>query len=305
MLQIIKKLATIVIISAVFIFLIRGLVLNWSKIPFADLHFDPLLLALSFGALAVYFAIYSRSWQAIMHDLRSPISFSQAVWMIATTQIGKYLPGKVWYILGRVYVGKQQNLDGKKLTLSMVLETCLVYITGGIIFALTTLIAGGYSIAWIALSVMLTVAAIIMLHPVILRSISNFILRRLKKPEIHFTLTYTQIFRISLYFFGLWFAQIAGFFLLIKAIYPVPAGDIFNIASAYSLAWIGGSLALFAPGGLGVREGMMTLLLSSVLPTPLAIAVSLIARVWVTIFETMVFFIGLAVQRRTKTAAGP
>lgn len=240
-----------------------------------------------------------------MHDLHSPILFSQAVWMIATTQIGKYLPGKVWYIVGRVYVGKQERLDGKKLTLSMVLETCLVYITGGIIFSLSTLLAGGYSIAWITLSVILTTAATIMLHPASLRSVSNFMLRRLKKPEIHFTLSYNQIFRISLYFFGLWLAQIAGFFLLIRAIYPVPAGNVFHIASAYSLAWIGGSLALFAPGGLGVREGMMTLLLSGVLPTPLAIAVSLIARIWITIFEVLMFFIGLIIQRRAKAGVNP
>lgn len=260
---------------------------------------------LSFGALVIYFAIYSRSWQVIMHDLDAPISFSQAIWMIATTQIGKYLPGKVWYIVGRVYVGKKAQLDGKKLTLSMVLETCLVYITGGIVFSLTTLIAGNYSTAWLIISIILTTTTIIILHPMILDRITNFVLRFLKKPEVHLSLTYTQISRISLYFFGIWIAQIAGFYLLIKTIYPIPLRSIFNLASAYSLAWISGSLAVFAPGGLGVREGMMTLLLSSILPMPLAIAISFIARVWITIFEAVIFFIGLIIQRRTTSKASP
>lgn len=303
--QIIKRFTTIAVITAVFVFLLRGLVLNWSKIPFDELHFNIPILMLSFGALVIYFAIYSRSWQVIMHDLDAPISFSQAIWMIATTQIGKYLPGKVWYIVGRVYVGKKAQLDGKKLTLSMVLETCLVYITGGIVFSLTTLIAGNYSTAWLIISIILTTTTIIILHPMILDRITNFVLRFLKKPEVHLSLTYTQISRISLYFFGIWIAQIAGFYLLIKTIYPIPLRSIFNLASAYSLAWISGSLAVFAPGGLGVREGMMTLLLSSILPMPLAIAISFIARVWITIFEAVIFFIGLIIQRRTTSKASP
>jgi uncharacterized membrane protein YbhN (UPF0104 family) len=260
---------------------------------------------MSFLALATYFIIYGRSWQVIMRDLNAPILFSQSIWMIATTQVGKYLPGKVWYIVGRVYVGKQAQIDGKKLTLSMVIETCLVYVTGGIVFSLTTLIAGNYSLTWLIISILLTIAAIIIIHPKILGSISNFLLRILKRPTINLTLTYRQLFQISLYFFGIWIAQIAGFYFLIQAIYPIPLRSLFNLSSAYSLAWISGSLAVFAPGGLGVREGMMALLLSSVLPAPLPIAISFISRVWITIFEAVVFFIGLAVQRRAAVKAKP
>jgi uncharacterized membrane protein YbhN (UPF0104 family) len=58
-----------------------------------------------------------------------------------------------------------------------------------------------------------------------------------------------------------------------------------------------GFVVIFAPGGLGVREGMMTLLLSSIIPTPLAIAISFVARVWMTLFEIVVFFIGLLVRK--------
>jgi len=224
--------------------------------------------------------------------------------MIATTQIGKYLPGKVWYIVGRVYVGRKANLEGKKLTLSMVLELGLVYITGGIVFAFTTLIAGDYKTTWLIISIMLTIAGITMLHPRILSRVSNFFLRMMKKPEIRITLTYRQISQISLYFFGIWIAQIIGFYLLISAIFPVPLFSVFRIASAYALAWMSGSVAIFAPAGLGVREGIMTLLLSSILPTPLAIAISFIARIWVTIFELMIFFVGLIIRRKTHLKSG-
>ena len=300
-----KRLVTFALVVLVFFFLIRNLIQNWSKIPFDDLHFNIPMIMLSFCALAIYFIIYSRSWQSIMRALNAPISFAQSTWMIATTQVGKYLPGKVWYMIGRVYVGKKANIDAKKLALSMVLETCLVYITGGIVFSLTTLIAGNYNTIWLIISIILTILAIIVIHPRFLGPISNFFLRILKKPEIQLTLGYRKTSMISVYFFGIWITQIIGFYFLIKAIYPIPFLSIFNLASAYSLAWISGSLALFAPGGLGVREGVMALLLSSVLPTPLAIAVSFVARVWITIFEVVVFFVGLAIQRKTNARPGP
>jgi uncharacterized membrane protein YbhN (UPF0104 family) len=293
------------VIAIIFVFLLRNLVMNWSKIPFENLQVNVPLLVLSFCALILHFISYGKSWQDIMHALGAPITFAQSIWMIATTQVGKYLPGKVWYMVGRVYVGKKASIEGKSLALSMVLETCLLHASGGIIFLITTLIAGNYNITWLAISIALITATIVVLHPKILGPVVNFFLRILKKPQIKSTLAYHQIIQVSVYFFGLWIGQIVGFYLLVVAIYPIPFFRILNLASAYTLAWITGSLAIFTPGGLGVREGVMTLMLSSILPVPLAIAISFITRVWITIFEAAVFFVGLIIQRRTAAKVNP
>lgn len=104
----------------------------------------------------------------------------------------------------------------------------------------------------------------------------------------------------SLYFIGVWIAQIIGFFFLIRAIYPLEITHIFSVSAAYTLAWIVGFIVLFAPAGLGVREGVLTLILSAIMPTPLAIAISFISRVWITVFEVIVFFIGLLIRRKER-----
>lgn len=300
-----KRILTTSVIVIIFAFLIRNLIANWSKIPFESLHVNVVLIILSFCALVLNFLCYSKSWQEIMRALGAPITFAQSIWMIATTQIGKYVPGKVWYMVGRVYVGRQARLDGKSLALSMVLEVCLLHVTGGIIFLISTLISGNYHIGWLIISIILISIAIVVLHPRILGRVANFFLRILKKPQIESTLTYRQIIRISVYFFGLWISQVIGFYLLVTAIYPIPLYYVLHLAAAYTLAWISGSVAVFAPGGLGVREGVMTLMLSPIIPTPLAIAISFITRVWVSVFETVAFFIGLLIQRRTRPKHNP
>ncbi|MGH7563721.1 MAG: hypothetical protein ACREK5_04780 [Gemmatimonadota bacterium] len=47
-------------------------------------------------------------------------------------------------------------------------------------------------------------------------------------------------------------------------------------------------MAVFVPGGLGVREGVYALLLAEVLPGPLAAAVAILSRVWLTAVEVLV-----------------
>jgi uncharacterized membrane protein YbhN (UPF0104 family) len=292
-----KKILPIVIIAVIFLFLGKNLIENWSSIPFDQLHFNIWLLILSFLFLIPHFLSYSKSWQVIMRTLGHPISFWQSFWMIATTQIAKYLPGRVWYMVGRVYVGKKEELDEQSLAVSMILETCLLIASIGSIFLISAFIAGNFDFISLLVYSIPLIVALVILVPRILQWIINIGLRILKKPRKDLKLTYLKNLRLSFWFFILWFAQIIGFYFLINAIYYIPLSRIPNLAAAYALSWLIGYIVIFAPGGLGVREGTMTFLLSSVLPTPLAIVISFITRIWITLFEVLVFFIGLIIMK--------
>jgi uncharacterized membrane protein YbhN (UPF0104 family) len=301
MIKILKRVFPVAIIIIIFIFLLRSLILNWSKIPFDDLHFNIYFLIISFLCLIPHFLSYGKSWQEVMRALGSPITFTQSCWMIATTQIAKYIPGRVWYMVGRVYVGKKEKMSGESLAVSMIMDTCLLIISVGSIFLISTIIAGNYSFTNLLICSIPLLIAFIILIPRILSWIIKHCLRILKKPMVELTLSYLQNLKLSIWFFILWFAQIIGFYFLINAIYTVSLSEIFTLAAAYALSWLAGFVVIFAPGGLGVREGMMTLLLSSILPTSLAIAISFIARVWITIFEIFIFFIGLVVKKKASS----
>jgi uncharacterized membrane protein YbhN (UPF0104 family) len=57
------------------------------------------------------------------------------------------------------------------------------------------------------------------------------------------------------------------------------------VATSFPVAWIVGLLAFVAPGGLGVREGVLAALLSGLLPGGMAVVVALASRVWITAVE--------------------
>jgi uncharacterized membrane protein YbhN (UPF0104 family) len=292
-----KRILSFIIVALIFFFLVRTLVLNWDKIPFNELHFNGWFIALSFLCLGMHFLSYSKSWQEIMIALGHRITITQSLWIIATTQIAKYLPGRIWYMVGRVYIGKKEDIDSNLLAISMIIETCLLVITSAILFLFATLFIGALQSIYIVLVILLIVVAVIVIHPRVLSWLMNFVMRLLHRKKVLIRISYGQMLRVSIFFFGLWMAQIIGFYFLIDAIYPVQLSMLSVLTSAYCLSWITGFIVLFVPSGLGVREGVMTLLLSSILTTPLAIAMSFLSRIWFTLFEIVVFFIGLLVRK--------
>jgi len=244
--------------------------------------------------------IFAEGWRNIIYKLGHNISFKNAFWIVSSSQIAKYIPGGIWFAVGRVYLGKSEKLKEEIVALSVVVETGLTFLVGILLFLLSVSLSGHKFFENFLLIVPIFFLFLIALYPRFLNRLMNFALGIFKRPAINLDISYSQILVLSIYFFGLWIAQIIGFYFLINAIYPIAISKIFSLAAVYTLSWMTGFIVIFAPGGLGVREGMMTLLLSPILPTPLAIAISFIARVWITLFEIAIFFVGMLVKKLRK-----
>jgi uncharacterized membrane protein YbhN (UPF0104 family) len=81
----------------------------------------------------------------------------------------------------------------------------------------------------------------------------------------------------------------------------IGAGDVPFVMGAFNLAGAVGILAIVAPSGLGVREGMQMLLLPLVMPKELAFVVTVAARVWSTVID-LLFFVVAWVRARSASA---
>lgn len=300
-----QRILTVALVCVIFYFLVRSLITNWTQIPFSQIRFNILYVVISFLCLVAYFSLLTRGWASIVTELGSKVPYYKAFWIVSTSQIAKYVPGGIWYTLGRVYLARAEKVKEEVGLLSVVFETFLLMLTNLILFLVSINFIRGETYLSPLLSVAFIAVILILLYPPLLNRLLNLGLRVFKKPVVELKARYSSILRISTYFFALWIAQIAGYFFLINSIYPLEASNLPNLAAAYTLSWITGFVVLLAPGGLGVREGMMTLLLSSILPLPLAIAISFITRVWVTIFEVLIFFTGLLVRRGTNRKAAP
>ena len=64
-----------------------------------------------------------------------------------------------------------------------------------------------------------------------------------------------------------------GFYLFVTSVYPVMPDYILFLTGALAVSSMLGLMAIFAPSGLGVREGALVYLLSFIMATPIAVIV--------------------------------
>ncbi len=297
--RVISRIFTVAVIAVIFYFLIRHVVANWTKIPFDQLRFNPLYVIVAFLFLIMYFLLLTYGWSRIVGELAVKIPYRKALYVMSTSQVAKYVPGGVWYTLGRVYLGKTLKIKEEIGMLSVIFETFLLMLTNLVIFLIAANFAGDIPILSPLVSILLILMILVLLYPPLLNTLLNFTLRLIKRPQVKLKAKYINILKLSTYFFGVWICQIAGFYLLINSIYPLSPAHIPDLAIAYTLSWITGFIVLFAPAGLGIREGMMSILLTPVIPSPLAVAMSFITRIWITVLEVIMFIIGLLIKPRT------
>ncbi len=302
--KIVKTTVTIVIICAIFYFLITNLVKNWQKIPFDALRFNLANLLISYAFLLVNFLLFIQGWKCIVHRLGSTISYKTSFWVISLSQLAKYIPGGIWFTLGRVYLVKDKKIKAEIIAMSVVIETVLTFLVCILLFLLSIIFTTRQTLSDFIFIIPLFIIFLVALQPAILNKLINFATKIFRRPPIHLSMTYSQLLVLSMYFLAFLVAQVIGFYLLIGAIYPIALSKIFDLTAAYTLSWMAGFVVIFAPSGLGVREGVMTLLLSPLLPTPLAIAISFVARVWMTVFEIVLFCAGLIVKKQDQSQHG-
>ena len=68
----------------------------------------------------------------------------------------------------------------------------------------------------------------------------------------------------------------------------IPDNSFFYLSTALSLSAIAGIAAFFVPAGLGVRESIITAILSAVLPVSHAVIISVLFRIVTTTAELFI-----------------
>lgn len=207
-------------------------------------------------------------------------------YVYAKSWLGRYIPGAATWIVGKVYFASRHGVSRSRLGVSGLLEGAL-QITATLALALALLLVDprthGVDGWLIALMVTAFVGCVVCLVPRVFRALVGFALRLLRRPAPAadvFPDLRTVASAAGLYVVGAVISGSAYFFIAI-AVYPsIRFSDAPFVVGAASMASAISMLAVFAPGGLGVREGIQALLLSIILPGPVALVIVVVTRVW-------------------------
>ncbi len=244
-------------------------------------RFDVPLLLASCGLLVLAYFWSAALWGRIVADLGGPsLPASDAIRLFMVANLGRYLPGKVWQIAGLAVLARRHGVSARTATGAAVLGQ-------GLALAAATLVGTGAFLGgppelrrWaVPLAGVLVLAVLVALLPPVFRRIVAlwFRVARQEPPEALGALHAVRwlvlfILNWGLYAFSFW--VLAASFGHRAAVVPV--------ASAFAAAYVLGYLMLFAPAGVGVREGALIAFLTPYLGAPASGVLAIVARIWTT-----------------------
>ena len=210
------------------------------------------------------------------------------------SSLGKYIPGGVWQFVGRYGVYGINGLSGKASTRAMILET--IWLLGsavsvgviGVFLSRFDLIARSLNLPdqqWLAI---LFTASALALWLLILFFVHKTIQRHTAE-DIPNVLAVAGVGLLLWTFIG------SSFFVMFHE-FPPSAAPLF--IGGYAVSWAVGYIAVFAPGGLGIREAVLAFVFSNIASVELIAVYAAMNRIIWVIAELLFGFVGM-LQKKT------
>lgn len=290
-----------VFVVVFFVLYLRSVRLN----RLAHLHFAwPYLIAATVFALLTRY-LFVMIWRFILSDLgaKNLPRFRIMADVYARAWMGRYIPGTVTWIAGKVYLASSHGISKSRLAVSSLLEggmqVVAILVVAMLLLGFDTrlsVIPGVYKILMIIVAIFL----LVMLSPPIFNRILRlgFWILKKRQPGREFQINEKAALRaFALYAIGGFVLGISEFFISRAVVPSLPLRDFFFVIGAFNLAGAIGILAIGVPSGLGVRDGILLVLLSAILPKELALAITIASRLWSSLADVLFFAVTTTAQR--------
>lgn len=278
------------VVGLILFFLLRFLCKNWLEVATFTFRLRYDCLFISILLLFCYFLLRVYCWKLILAKMNIVLSMKKSVKVSFLSMMGKYLPGKVWLIMGKVYLSGKEGVNRNEAFASVVMEVVLEIVAS--IFFFFFFLLSVFQQPLLSQKVvyslgLIMVGGLVVLHPRVFYGAINTFLYWWKGEEIKKCISYKDMVKLFVLYNGIVLFQGIAFYFFVNAICYVPFHNILGLTGSLAVAGVLGTLSFFTPSGLGVREGVLALLLSAYVISPIAVLISLLARLWVTLGEVI------------------
>lgn len=260
---------------------------------FSDLDAGWLGLGFVF-ALGAMVIIASR-WTVAARLVGGDLPLRVAIPLYFQGEIGKYIPGSVWAVLGRSELARRTGMSRSTAYASVVSSLAALYLGAALTAALLLPLAAGARGTGAVLGVLaFLVVGVAALHPAVIGRVVGLGERLLKRDIDVAIPTWGASVRAVASYLPAWAAIGAAHTFAAKALgVDVSYGET---VFASAVSWSAGFLAIPAPGGIGVRESVFVL--TSGLSHSDAAAAALLARMLFIVADGVGALVGAAWMTR-------
>ncbi|HEV2295392.1 MAG TPA: lysylphosphatidylglycerol synthase domain-containing protein [Tepidisphaeraceae bacterium] len=282
----------------------RALIVQFQAVPWDQLHLTPGYAALS---VLCTFIVHGGQLLVVVTLLRAyghRLPWRAQLAAAWVPPLGKYVPGKVASIAGAVYIQRQYGIPGTVAVSVALMLDGLALIAGLIVstpLLLSEPVRREMPHAW-AWCIALAACGLLALHPRVFSALVNLGLRMIGRPRLT-TIPSAKVYAIPVALsFSQWLFSGLALWFMIRSIIDVSIAQIPLFIAVAALAMSVSYLALFAPGGLGVREWIFFVALGPTIG-PVAAVVAVAMRVAQTLIELTLAAFGFAALRSERGRA--
>lgn len=255
-------------------------------------------LSMAFLFLFVGFLVNALAWKSILSGAAYPIGFRQSVTSTGLAVFGKYIPGKLWAMVGQAGIVANKYSYPISAISGILINAQLIAIWVGLILSLIGIIGfGGYDPEIYVLISLLILFLSVLIFTRLQKVIVEKVVRRFVKSEFEYAASSVKSISITamLYLIA-WLSWCVGFYFLAVSLSGVSVPLFIGLGMALALTF--GFLAIIIPGGLGVREAVLFgwLTLAGVEPV-MATTISIASRLWFLIGELFIFGLAIILKR--------
>lgn len=274
--------AQILLGLAVILFVVRYVSRNWAQVQSADLEWHISIAPLAAALVIVWsvFAIQAEAWRRMVAGWGFQVSWVEgsSIWLLSS--MAKYVPGKVWALAGMAMMSERRGIPPWAATasaiqlqiLSLGTGALVVAVFGGVISRTLTIAAAGLALA----------ATVVALW----RPLIAWVVRRVAPEAVLSHIPRAPVILLgALANLAAWIGYGVAFWLFARGVLPQSAPGLGESIGVYTASYVAGVIAPFAPGGLGVREGVLVMALREHTGLAAALALAAVARLGMTVAE--------------------
>ncbi len=276
--KLIRPLVTLIIAVAI----LGYLVYREKDILFSyqwQLH--PELILLSFIIFSIDLFLVAFIWGWIMNTIGKKLDYTKHLRYYSISNVTKRIPGTIWYIATRAQLYKKEGIDFRLTSLASGIELAISVMSGilaSLLFAIPIVLH--YDLNPIILAGIFLTAGLL-LHP----RLFAWVLRLIKVEANLFS--YKKTLQWVLAYIPAWILGGVVLFVIANSITSLSLSQLGYIIGSWSLVGVISYALFFSPSNLGLTEVGLSLLLSNIMPSSIAVVLAITARIAIIVYEIL------------------
>jgi hypothetical protein len=274
-----RTLLTIVMVLVSLLVIARIIIGNWELFTSQEWTFEPIWIGYALLFFLLDFGLSLYAWHLLVSKYGGFNNFKINTKISLQSNLARRIPGSFWYVASRAVMYEELGITKRTTSMLSALEMIFFIVSGGLVSLVT--IPFWFSrqdssqitnqVLWLAI---LLPIGLLLVHPKVFQALWKRITR--EEPFIEPKLSDTSIW-LGMYL-GTWLLGGLVLYSLIRVFTELPAGELVMVIGIWSLAGTISLVGFITISVFGLRELSLVLLLSTILPLPLALIIAVAVR---------------------------